>query len=89
MYRHVYKSNSDSNVRIYKVNKNFLSNALIKKYTFFEDSNPSKTYLFNLSNICLGINFKIGDTDYRLIVNNVRSIGKNKNTEKYIPKVEL
>ena len=68
---------------------NEVYDALIKKYTFFEDSNPSKTYLFNLSNICLGINFKIGDTDYRLIVNNVRSIGKNKNTEKYIPKVEL
>ena len=65
--------------------------AIIEKYHFLNgyDHKPNKTYLFNESDICLGINFKFGDTDYRLIVNNVRSIGKNKNTEKYLTKVEF
>ena len=69
---------------------NEIYDVLMEKYDFLNGShNPNKTYLFNSSNVCLGINFKFGDTDYRLIVNNVRSIGKNKNTEKYIPKVEV
>lgn len=69
---------------------NEIYDVLMKKYDFLNDShNPNKTYLFNSSNVCLGVNFKFVDTDYRLIVNNVRSIGKNKNTEKYVPKLEL
>ena len=64
--------------------------AIIAKYEFLNSSHkPNKTYLFNASKVCLGVNFRYGDTDYRLIVNNVHSIGKTKNTEKYIPKVEL
>lgn len=69
---------------------NEIYDVLMKKYDFLNDSHhPNKTYLFNSSNVCLGVNFKFVDTDYRLIVNNVRSIGKNKNTEKYVPKLEL
>ena len=69
---------------------NEIYDALIEKYDFLSGSHhPNKTYLFNSSNVCLGVNFKFGDTDYRLIVNNVRSIGKNKNTEKYVAKVEF
>ena len=69
---------------------NEIYDVLMKKYDFLSDSHrPNKTYLFNSSNVCLGVNFNFGDYDYRLIVNNVRSIGKNKNTEKYVPKLEL
>ena len=68
---------------------NEIYNALIGKYDFLKENNPNKTYLFNASKVCLGINFKYGDTDYRLIVNNVRSIGKTKNIDKYVQKIEL
>ena len=69
---------------------NEIYDVLMKKYDFLSDSHhPNKTYLFNSSNVCLGVNFNFGDYDYRLIVNNVRSIGKNKNTDKYIKKIEF
>lgn len=68
---------------------NEIYDALIGKYDFLKENNQNKTYLFNTSKVCLGINFKYGDTDYRLIVNNVRSIGKTKNIDKYVQKIEL
>lgn len=60
-----------------------LYDVIAEKYGFIKNSN--KTYLFNYGQVCLGLNFEFSGTNYRLIANNVRSIGKTKNMDKYVP----
>ena len=68
---------------------NEVYDAIIKKYDFLDSSHiPNKSYLFKTSDVCLGVNFKFEDVNYRIIVNNIRPLGKTKNNEKYLHKIK-
>ena len=53
-------------------------------YTFLQEKTTSKSYLFKTTGVCIGLNFCIDGTWYRLIATNVRPMGKNKNVDKYL-----
>lgn len=56
-----------------------LYDAISEKYFFLKDADPHKTYVFNTGEVCLGLNFEYSNGQYRLIANNVRRLGKQKN----------